>query len=192
MFQNPDFQPRPVNWGGQSFTDPQALARWLIARGASPAIWALRHPGAAAGLGMPMPQGAPAAQGAQAYPSSFQGAPPGQPMSLLHAEGAPPEVGAQPDLLAAVLSGLAERGPGGPGFAGGMAPPLDPMQPPDVFGPMQEQGFDLERAKAGLARSRRGRNKRRGARLRKITDSGNNGMGKPGKPPRFLEHGSPF
>ena len=75
MFGNPDFTPQPVQWGGQTFSDPQALARWLIARGASPEVWALRHPGAARGLGMASPQQMPATP-----PAQQQGAAPQLPM----------------------------------------------------------------------------------------------------------------
>ena len=70
---NPEFTPSPVQWGGQQFTDPGALARWLRARGASPAVWAMRHPGAAMGLGMPMPTSIPATPDVQGGPGAMVG-----------------------------------------------------------------------------------------------------------------------
>lgn len=112
MIGNPDYSPSPVHWGGQQFTDPGALARWLRARGASPAIWAIRHPGAAAQLGMPMPQGAPAAPPAQFVPGGFQGPGVGQPPQAGPLQPFPPQNVNPPGGMA------------GPGM-----PPPGPMEP---------------------------------------------------------------
>ena len=39
-----------VNWGGESFSSPPQLRRWLRAHGSSYRVWARHHPGAAARL----------------------------------------------------------------------------------------------------------------------------------------------
>jgi len=101
MAVNPDYIPRPVQWGGQTFSDPQALARWLIARGASPEVWALRHPGAAQGLGMAMPQQMPATPPAQQTAGAPQLPMLPQPQ---HPQGPPPQ-----------MPGQHPQGPGLPG-----------------------------------------------------------------------------
>lgn len=134
MLGNPDYAPSPVHWGGQQFQDPGALSRWLIARGASPAIWAIRHPAAAAALGMPMPQGAPAAPPAQFVPGGFhgQGVPaPQAPGPMVGPGMPPPPTGTAPvGPLQPAIGSIGPVGPGvDPGIMGQMG---DESQP----GPM--------------------------------------------------------
>lgn len=196
MFGNPDYSPKPVQWGGQQFADPAMLARWLRSRGASPALWALRHPSAAQGLGMPMPQGAPAAPPAQDHPGSMQGPMPPMPGGAM--AGAPPAMppaehpmgpGPTPNVLEALIAAIAQQS--GSGVEPFARVPSEGGMPHPAIAPGHREYLGPE-GPGGNANLPVNRGKRLPpARRRKISRPPRK-YATDGPPPEWMKHAVPF